>query len=90
MHIRNAHYNMGHAGNILLVAFVITQINTYSIQNIRFTFPCGLDICTFPGQYCDQSDKDSLRCSDCDLDTVCQSDEIPEQCKPLCKGKTLM
>ncbi|KAL3875882.1 hypothetical protein ACJMK2_033791 [Sinanodonta woodiana] len=50
----------------------------------EFRFPCFVDICTFPIQYCN-SDPEERRCNSC-TDSICKSDFIPDPCKYHCKS----
>jgi len=47
-----------------------------------FQFNCGVDICTFPLQYCDTA-KDV--CKYCNKD-LCNTDDVPQQCYKACTG----
>ncbi|KAK3608287.1 hypothetical protein CHS0354_007322 [Potamilus streckersoni] len=50
----------------------------------EFRFPCFVDICTFPQQYCN-SDADERRCNYCTV-PICKSSFIPDPCKYYCKN----
>ncbi|KAH3872078.1 hypothetical protein DPMN_035291 [Dreissena polymorpha] len=46
----------------------------------EFQYPCYVDVCTFPSQYCNQGER---RCSQCTR-YVCQQDRLPLACKYTC------
>lgn len=49
----------------------------------EFQFPCYVDVCTFPRQYCN-SDRNERRCSPCTR-SLCQKDNLPRACLYYCR-----
>ena len=48
----------------------------------EFQYPCYVDVCTFPRQFCN-SDKYERRCSPCSV-SLCKEERIPLACKYQC------
>ena len=53
------------------------------VRFVNYTIQCNFENCRIPGEYCDDADPDSLRCSTCDED-VCNDKPVPGECTIPC------
>lgn len=65
---------------IFLVGIFCTR--TLSENVPEFQYPCYVDVCTFPTQFCN-SDKYERRCSPCSR-SICQAPNVPLACRYIC------
>ena len=69
---------------VLLLFVTIYQISVSTDTVPEFQFPCYVDVCTFPRQYCN-SDRNERRCSPCTR-SLCRETELPRACLYFCQN----
>lgn len=81
-------YGRGKMGSIYLtilflaVNVIFEATGTLSVEVPEFQYPCYVDICTFPSQFCN-SDKYERRCSPCSRE-ICRAINVPLACRYIC------
>ena len=73
---------------LLLLLFFIYKLSV-SMDTVgdtvpEFDFPCFVDVCTFPREYCD-SDRNERRCAQC-TSALCLEKEVPRACLYFCQN----
>lgn len=69
--------------NIAYVFLIISVLSVSCDLVPEFQFPCYVDVCTFPRQYCN-SDRNERRCSPCTR-SLCKQQELPRACLYFCQ-----
>ena len=72
--------------SLLLLCFIYkfsVSMDTAGKTIPEFDFPCFVDVCTFPRQYCD-SDWNERRCGQC-TSALCLEKEVPRACLYFCQ-----
>ena len=69
---------------VLLLFGTFYQISVSTDTVPEFQFPCYVDVCTFPRQYCN-SDRNERRCSPCTR-SLCHETELPRACLYFCQN----
>ena len=75
---------LDYARNFTVLLFLVFYLVPVTTDNVPdFQFPCYVDVCTFPRQYCN-SDRNERRCSPCTR-SLCKEKELPRACLYFCQ-----